>query len=375
MERKLNQSDLSTLLAKHCGLSASKADTFTRTFFEVIIEGLESDGIVKINGLGTFKLIDVADRNSVNVNTREKIEIKGHRKITFVPADNLKDKVNSPFAMFEPVEIDDSYVDDNADTTDDTGTETEEATETTVEDFQTLAKTVVEDAVSTTRVVETIATYDVSIADETAQIATVETNDTTASDATEPDTTEISKQTETVVKEEKEEEKQSAAKSVETIQPIKQSKRNSYKYIIFSLLILLPIVVVFYWQHTADKSKQQQSESKTVENVTVVPVDTIIPTDTVNTDEKAEEVPFVLIEELSQTKLSVITLKDTTLYKTAGNMAVHRVGLDETLVKISLVYYNDKRLWPYIVKHNNLRDHNQLEIGMEIQIPRLVPLK
>lgn len=375
MERKLNQSDLSSLLAKHCGLSASKADTFTRTFFEVIIEGLESDGIVKINGLGTFKLIDVADRNSVNVNTREKIEIKGHRKITFVPADNLKDKVNSPFAMFEPVEIDDSYVDDNADTTDDTGTETEEATEITVEDFQTLAKTVVEDAVSTTRVVETIATYDVSIADETAQIATVETNDTTASDATEPDTTEISKQTETVVKEEKEEEKQSAAKSVETIQPIKQSKRNSYKYIIFSLLILLPIVVVFYWQHTADKSKQQQSELKTVENVTVVPVDTIIPTDTVNTDEKAEEVPFVLIEELSQTKLSVITLKDTALYKTVGNMAVHRVGLDETLVKISLVYYNDKRLWPYIVKHNNLRDHNQLEIGMEIQIPRLVPLK
>lgn len=375
MERKLNQSDLSSLLAKHCGLSASKADTFTRTFFEVIIEGLESDGIVKINGLGTFKLIDVADRNSVNVNTREKIEIKGHRKITFVPADNLKDKVNSPFAMFEPVEIDDSYVDDNADTTDDTGTETEEATEITVEDFQTLAKTVVEDAVSTTRVVETIATYDASIADETAQITTLETNDTTASDATEPDTTEISKQTETVVKEEKEEEKQSAVKSVETIQPIKQSKRNSYKYIIFSLLILLPIVVVFYWQHTADKSKQQQSESKTVENVTVVPVDTIIPTDTVNTDEKAEEVPFVLIEELSQTKLSVITLKDTTLYKTAGNMAVHRVGLDETLVKISLVYYNDKRLWPYIVKHNNLRDHNQLEIGMEIQIPRLVPLK
>ena len=140
MERKLNQSDLSSLLAKHCGLSASKADTFTRTFFEVIIEGLESDGIVKINGLGTFKLIDVADRNSVNVNTREKIEIKGHRKITFVPADNLKDKVNSPFAMFEPVEIDDSYVDDNADTTDDTGTETEETTEITVEDFQTLAK-------------------------------------------------------------------------------------------------------------------------------------------------------------------------------------------------------------------------------------------
>ena len=112
MDAKLNQSDLSAQLARMCEMSVTKADTFTKAFFDVIIEGLESDGIVKINGLGTFKMVDVASRSSVNVNTGEKFEIKGHKKITFLPADSLKEKVNAPFAMFEPVEVDDDYVDE-----------------------------------------------------------------------------------------------------------------------------------------------------------------------------------------------------------------------------------------------------------------------
>lgn len=113
MSEKLNHSDISALLAKEAGLSVTKADLFTKALFDIIIEGLEQDGIVKINGLGTFKVTDVADRSSVNVNTGEKIEIKGHRKLTFVPAESLKECVNRPFAMFEPVEIDDNYQDEN----------------------------------------------------------------------------------------------------------------------------------------------------------------------------------------------------------------------------------------------------------------------
>ena len=116
MDAKLNHSDFSALLSKQLDISASKAEQFTKAFFDILIEGLESDGIVKINGLGTFKMIDVASRGSVNVNTGEKIEIKGHRKLTFIPADTLKDKINQPFAMFEPVEVDDDYVDDSDET-------------------------------------------------------------------------------------------------------------------------------------------------------------------------------------------------------------------------------------------------------------------
>ena len=112
MSDKLNHSDLSALFAKEADISGAKAENFTKAMFELIIEGLEQDGTVKINGLGTFKITDVADRSSVNVNTGEKIEIKGHKKISFTPADAIKESVNQPFAMFEPVEVDENYKDD-----------------------------------------------------------------------------------------------------------------------------------------------------------------------------------------------------------------------------------------------------------------------
>ena len=112
MDAKLNHSDLSALLAKEARMSLVKAELLTKTVFDLIIEGLEQDGIVKINGLGTFKLTEVASRSSVNVNTGEKFEIKGHKKLVFTPADSLKDSVNQPFAMFEPVEVDETYSDE-----------------------------------------------------------------------------------------------------------------------------------------------------------------------------------------------------------------------------------------------------------------------
>lgn len=109
MDAKLNHSEISALLAKECNISAAKAELFTKAFFDLIIEGLEQDGMVKVNGLGTFKITEVASRGSVNVNTGEKIEIKGHGKLTFIPAETLKEAVNQPFAMFEPVEVDENY--------------------------------------------------------------------------------------------------------------------------------------------------------------------------------------------------------------------------------------------------------------------------
>ena len=82
---------------------------------------------------------------------------------------------------------------------------------------------------------------------------------------------------------------------------------------------------------------------------------------------------FILVEQMSALPLSQITIKDTTIYRTAGTMTQHRIGLDETLTKISLKYFNDKRLWPYIVHYNNIKDYNKLEIGTELKIPHLVP--
>ena len=75
--------------------------------FDIIQQSLEQDKLVKIKGLGTFKIIDVDDRESVNVNTGERVLIEGHPKITFVPDALMKELVNKPFSQFETVVLND----------------------------------------------------------------------------------------------------------------------------------------------------------------------------------------------------------------------------------------------------------------------------
>lgn len=110
MNEKLNIQDLIDLLAEKHGMSRKNADSFVKEFFLLIEESLEKDKYVKIRGLGTFKLIDVESRESVNVNTGERFEIQGHTKVSFTPEPSLKDIINKPFAHFETVVLNDNTV-------------------------------------------------------------------------------------------------------------------------------------------------------------------------------------------------------------------------------------------------------------------------
>ena len=75
--------------------------------FEVANEGLHEDKLLKIKWLGTFKVTPVKDRESVDVNTGERIVIGGRDKISFTPDNILKEIVNKPFAQFETVVVND----------------------------------------------------------------------------------------------------------------------------------------------------------------------------------------------------------------------------------------------------------------------------
>ena len=108
MEQKITQIELAARMAKRTGFTKQDSENFVRLFFETIREGLLQDKLVKIKGLGTFKLIEVSDRESVNVNTGERIRIVGHTKVTFTPDNALRDQVNRPFAEFETVVLNES---------------------------------------------------------------------------------------------------------------------------------------------------------------------------------------------------------------------------------------------------------------------------
>lgn len=103
MDKKVLIQDLADGLVLRRGLPKKDADVFVRSVFEIIGEYLQTDKIVKVKGLGTFKLVTVDSRESVDVNTGERIVIKEYTKINFTPDPVLRDAVNKPFAQFETV--------------------------------------------------------------------------------------------------------------------------------------------------------------------------------------------------------------------------------------------------------------------------------
>lgn len=391
MDAKLNHSDLSALLAKQAEISGAKAEVFTKAFFDIILEGLEQDGMVKINGLGTFKVTDVASRSSVDVNTGEKIEIKGHKKLTFLPADSLKEKVNQPFAMFEPVEIDESYVDDS---------EEPAMNETEAQEDATA----VEDTPVTTPCEEPVTVEEPAAAEEAepaedAEIPAIKEEELTKEEETpaaEPVTEEVP-----AIEETKEEAKETAdepvAENAAGEQPAPKEVKNSYPitepapaaakpttnrkrgviYTLFIIAAILVAVVIYLHPRLFGIVETGEKTVATVETTPTKVVEEVKPDSIEIAAEQPIEEPytFAMVDELAVKSVGSITRGDTLLYVANDTIAIHIVAADETLVRISLKYYGDKRLWPYIVQYNKLDNPNGLSKGMELLIPRLQPAK
>lgn len=110
MNERLTIQDLIDLLAAKHSMTKKDAEAFVKEFFLLIEQALENEKTVKIKGLGTFKLVDVDSRESVNVNTGERFQIKGHTKVSFTPDTNLRDTINKPFAHFETVVLNEGTV-------------------------------------------------------------------------------------------------------------------------------------------------------------------------------------------------------------------------------------------------------------------------
>ncbi len=105
MESKINASELSALLALATGKGKDLCEAFIRQFTSIISEELEAGENVRIKGFGSFKLLEVEARKSVNVSTGEEYEIPSHRRVVFVPTRELASAVNAPFEVFEAMEI------------------------------------------------------------------------------------------------------------------------------------------------------------------------------------------------------------------------------------------------------------------------------
>ena len=124
---KLTIQEIAKILVEKSGLSQKDANRFASEMFAIIQQRLEEDELVKIKGLGTFKIINVEARESVSVRTGERVVIDSHAKVTFTPDAVMKELVNKPFSQFETVVLNDGVeFEDMAEDSDEDNAKSEE---------------------------------------------------------------------------------------------------------------------------------------------------------------------------------------------------------------------------------------------------------
>lgn len=395
MSDKLNIQDLIDLLAEKHSMNRSDAESFVREFFALIEESLEKDKYVKIRGLGTFKLINVESRESININTGERFEIQGHAKISFTPETLLKEAINKPFAHFESVLLNENVVFDDM-----------SATDNSTDDDENEAKTVTEDTVIQCQEEETASVVSTNISEpEKTLVESEEENHSISIEQTE-----LPEEEKILVEEENIEEKAENLKNETSSEHQEGGGTAFMKYLvgaaIIVVLICVAVVGAMYWpdlmQHEENEIRISDRDTTLVEDtdknksqldsITMIGlessgdsgktiVDTIKATtqDTVNSETiKKNVTPKVSSTPQKDVKKAVKASKDLFIpdsvdYEIVGTKATYTMKEGETLTKISLRFYGTKALWPYIVKHNQelIKNPDNVPSGITIKIPDL----
>ena len=309
MEKKINLSQLADLLSQAGGMSKAASEQFVKNFFDIISQNVLTDGIVKVKGLGTFKLTQMEDRESVNVNTGERFTIEGHQKISFIPDVELKDRINKPFAAFETVEL-------------------------TQEQAEKIS----------------------SMENEETSITKTTDNSMEKGKANEP------KKELKESKKECEEKKEGKNVCVKVL-----------IWVLSGILVLALIIFLLWpviggkALKKADKEIQEKAPApaavKPEAEKKAAPA----------AQPKKEEAKFTLTKADQDKALPLFTVADTVNYKITGTMTVHTMAKGDMLTTIALKYYGTKKLWPYIAKYNNIksRSFKKLPVGYKVKVPTL----
>lgn len=363
MDNKINFSQLSEMFAQEVGISKNMSEQFVKSFFDIITEKVLSEGLVKVKGFGTFKLVKMDDRESVNVNTGERFVIEGHSKISFIPDPDLKEAVNRPFSAFGNVILTDEQAGELMKLNPGLKEVAEQQPDQSADD-------------SDSAPVETSAVHK------------------------QPVVTTSNYRNSEYYKESRRKKKR------------KDASRKIVKWLLLLVLIagiaiyaLWPVVAVDIMDSICKNGSSTVSSPVYVSNgskgtdtafaIDSVKADSILDMVEITQDEPVSErepetvvkkepvieIPvqkpadamasFVLVDSDSKRDLSDISIADTVNYMIGGLMTVHVMESGETLTKIAQKYYGTKKLWPYIAAYNKSLDFNRINAGTKVNIPIL----
>ena len=395
MNNRLSIQDLALILSEQTGKSTEEALRFLQEFIAVVSEGVYNDKLVKVKGLGAFKIIRVEERASVSVNSGERFVIPSHYKFTFTPDKELKELVNKPFSLFDTVELNEEVDFSDVDVSAETSV-AEDAADDSSEEI--LPDGIPEQAIEAPQTPEPEVKPEPAVEEETAPQeeakaeSEAETETTPEPEveaepepeiATEEEKTEVLATPPAAVKQPSEEppvvsaEKPKPAEPVSSVSGYKEyrrkRRRNASRKLLFPIaclfvVIVLGIVYIVCLSGRTTVNKNWEPPMAEVGNPTPeagmnpVPADStgVTPPDSASlaADSVVAEPPVVEENQPEETpksdRLALVTIK-------AG----------DRLASFAKQYYGHKFFWVYIYQYNQdiISDPNNIPIGTELRIP------
>ena len=401
MSNKLSIQDLASAYAEKSGTDQKSALAFVKTVFEIVEEFISTDKVVKIKGFGTFKLISVSDRESVNVNTGERIVIAGHTKLSFTPDATLRDAVNRPFADFETTPINETtsieamekLPSHNEALPSEEGSEddAEEQNLVVVEETVLEEPSSPESPTSYDESVETVASAEDERVGEDLQVETkeeampVETNDEAMPVETKEEVLPV------IPVHKPNDDNPSYPMAEEPIAdpvPGKAGKSHAWLYTIITLLLMAVSYVGGHYQILSNISidlyTETHSDAPQEKETSPEETDNALPSeemaDTLQNDTSAVDstlapspaVPAAPQEDPAEIAKYFPQVPGGEYWIVGDAGYVHHMQVGETLYRIARKELGDQNLVRYLIVFNKFEDPNIIHTGDPIRIPKLV---
>lgn len=415
--------DLIQGVSRRANISEQEAETFVRTVFAVVSDSLSDEKVIKIRNLGTFKLVEVDDRETVDPTTGMTTRVKGYRKVVFTPDNTLKDLINKPFSQFETVLLNESTdladmergVDPEASVEDEEpeegeGEELQEETETPdVEEKESEETELPETADAEAPQTETVESP--SAAEDTEETIEEDRDDMSSSSIEyqhadyqkiqEQKVEELNVTTQTVEHQTIEHQSivhQSEPESERQSRCMRLSQGGMIGLFLFILLLMAGSYFAGYYRvlcpcalcpdgvEPAAVAEMKEADTLTVreEKRQVEPVEN-------DSVKKAEQNTGALAASAHQQAVrqdSVKSREDSlkhlrakaseypqvknAKYLIVGVKTVHKLKSGESLLRLAQQVYGSREFVTYIIELNQIKDPNLVQIGKEIKLPELV---
>ena len=376
MNSRLTIQDLAALLAERTGKDRNSAEQFLREFIAIVSQGVFTDKIAKVKGLGTFKVVLVEKRESIHVNTGERFLIPAHYKFSFLPDKELRELVNKPFSFFETTELN-----ENVDFTDldvSADVEEKETEDESVEEVipENEEEQVVESLQSTEEVPEDTEKEELPEEveqEESASEEVVPEEVPNVPDIEDPAPEETVDQQDISEEEPKEEPGQiSSANDFSDTDYQFEDEEPSSSHWVRGLVIagIVAIVVAgstfLYLNRSFFLGPEIPTPvltGRSLPDQATAAVDTLHEVEA-ETDVEIEEIKDTVITEPSVTTPEVPAKAPEVLAKV-------KIETGSRLTLISLEYYGSKIFWVYLYDYNKaaIKDPNNIPVGTEILVP------